>query len=283
MVSVEAQTIADLQSLATLTSSLLGTAARESTLTPGAYISAGSFLRSFDFARVPADAMLFMPAATKPPVTVIDPPPPPASGVEQYLVTNLTTGVSDWQDGTAYDGPVAAVRNQFIAVTAGNVNVTATKPNNFIRTGPGDDGIDISRLAVGGGGTNVMDGGAGSNFVFLYDHGSGKGADTVLIDARAAAADTWSTLVNFGRGDAATIYGVTPSAATLDWEDNQGAAGFAGLTLHVIELGKPSASLTLVGHPGYTRADLGNGRLGVSYGNDPASGSSYLRIQGTAA
>ena len=139
-------------------------------LTPGTYISAESFVRSYNFNRLPADAKLFTPAAAKPPVTVIS-PPPPASGVEQYLVTNLSTGVSEWEDGQAYDGPVAARRHQFLAVPVDNV----------IRTGSGDDGIDISHLAVGGGGTNVVDGGAGSSFVLLYDPGYGKGADTVLI------------------------------------------------------------------------------------------------------
>src|SRR5882757_2426882 len=43
-------------------------------------------------ASVIADARLFF-AGTKPPITVVDPPPPPANGVEQYLVTDLTTGV----------------------------------------------------------------------------------------------------------------------------------------------------------------------------------------------
>ena len=281
--SVEAQTISDLQHIAFLTRQLLGLTVVPTLLTPGTYISAAGIARDFGSNSLPADAKLFTPAAAKPPVTVIDPPPPPASGAEQYLVTNLTTGVSDWEDGQAYDGPVAALRNQFTAVTADNVNVTATAPNNFIRTGSGDDGIDISHLAVSGGGTNVVDGGAGSNFVLLYDPGYGKGADTVLIDARAAVADTWSTLVNFRRGDAVTIYGVAPSAATLDWEDNQGAAGFTGLTLHVAEPGRPTASLTLAGYASYTKADLGRGRLGVSFGHDPASGSSYLSIQGTAS
>jgi hypothetical protein len=281
--SVEAQTISDLQEIAFLTRQLLGLTVVPTLLTPGTYISAESFVRGYNFNSLPADAKLFTPAAAKLPVTVIDPSPPPASGAEQYLVTNLSTGVSDWENGQAYDGPVAALRNQFISVAADNVNVTATEPNNFIRTGSGNDGIDISHLAVSGGGTNVVDGGAGSNFVLLYDPGYGKGANTVLTDARADVADTWSTLVNFRQGDAVTIYGVTPSATTLDWEDNQGAAGFTGLTLHVTEQGRPTVSLTLAGYANYTSADLRNGRLGVSFGNDPASGSSYLNIQGTAS
>lgn len=105
----------------------------------------------------------------------------------------------------------------------------------------------------------------------------------MFIDTRAAVANTWSTLSGFRGGDAVTIYSVTPSAATLDWEDNQGAAGAVGLTLHVIEQNKPIASLTLVGYSDHTNADLSTGRLGVSFVDDPVSGSSYLHVQGTSA
>ncbi len=277
--SVEAQTIADLSRLAGITGVELLVAAT-------AFTSAFTGLLAGDRSqylsvvpRLQADAKLFTPADPKPPVTVVDPPPPPASGVEQFLVTNITTGVSDWENGQAYEGPVAALQNQFVTVTADNVNITATKPNNFIHTGSGNDAIDVS-LFQGDGGTNVVDGGAGSNFIKVNEFNS---ATTVFIDNRVAIADTWNTVLDFHKGDAATIYGVTPSATTLDWEDGQGADHFTGLTLHAIEQGKPIASLTLVGgrYGAYTKADLGNGRLGVSFGNDPASGSSYMHIQGT--
>jgi len=161
-------------------------------------------------------------------------------------VTNLTTGVSDWEEGQAYDGPVAALQNQFVTLTADNVNVTATKPNNFIHTGSGNDAIDLSLFALGSGsglsgsGTNVVDGGAGSNFIALGS-AFNSSVDTVFIDTRAAVADTWSTMHSFHKGDAVTIYGVAPSAATLDWEDNQGTAGFTGLTPMPFTAGEASA------------------------------------------
>jgi len=44
----------------------------------------------------------------------------------------------------AYTGPVTTLQNQFIDITADNVNITATKPNNFIHTGSGNDAIDLS-------------------------------------------------------------------------------------------------------------------------------------------
>jgi hypothetical protein len=56
------------------------------------------------------------------------------------------------------------------------------------------------------------------------------------------------------------------------WMDGQGAAGFTGLTLHATAAGRPTASLTLAG---YSQADMASERNFVSFGNDPASGSSY--------
>ena len=275
--SVEAQTITDLSFVARFTRDQLGVA------TGPAYIGNPATLDSLLYpksvASLEADAKLFTPGSP-PPVTVIDPPPPPASGVEQYLVTNITTGVSDWENGQAYNGPVATLQNQFIDITADNVNITATKPNNFIHTGSGSDAIDLSLFEGTGSGTNVVDGG-GSNYVVASKFGNS--IDIFFIDQRAATADTWTTVANFHKGDAVTIYGVTPSTFALDWEDNQGAAGSTGLTLHAIAAGKPIASLTLANdYFKYTKADLSSGRLAVSFGNDPASGSSYLYIQATA-
>ncbi len=277
--SVEARTIADLSFVSRFTLDQLGDA------TGPAHIGAASTLDSLLYpksvASLEADAKSFTPGSPKPPVTVIDPPPPPASGVEQYLVTNITTGVSDWENGQAYNGPVATLQNQFIDITADNVNVTATKPNNFIHTGSGNDAIDLSLFEGAGSGTNVVDGGGGSNYVVASIFGNS--VDTFFIDQRAATADTWTTVANFHKGDAVTIYGVTPSTFALDWEDNQGAAGATGLTLHAIAAGKPIASLTFTGDQfKYSKADLGSGRIAVSSGNDPASGSSYLYIQATA-
>lgn len=271
--SVEAQTLTDLSHLASSTAIQLGAA----TGPDGHLYAINSLLYPNTVASVEADAKFFTPGAGKPPVTVVQPPPPPASGVEQYLVTNLTSGVSDWENGTAYNGPVAMLQNQFITLTTDNLNITATKPNNFIHTGAGNDAIDLSLFRGTGGGTNVVDAGGGSNFMVVSTFGNS--IDTLFIDDRAATADIWSTVASFHKDDAVTIYGVMPKA-TLDWEDNQGAAGFMGLTLHVLEPGKPIASLTLDGYAPYTKADLSNGRLGVSFGNDPASGSSYLYIKG---
>jgi Ca2+-binding RTX toxin-like protein len=135
-------------------------------------------------------------------------------------------------------------------------------------SGSGNDAIAAN------GGTNVLDGGTGSNFLV-----GGSGTDTFFVDDRGPTADIWSTVNGFHTGDAATIWGVTPNDFNLNWVDGQGAAGFTGLTLHATATGKPTASLTLAG---YTTADLTNGRLSMSFGTDPASGSAYMYVHGNS-
>jgi hypothetical protein len=82
--------------------------------------------------------------------------------------------------------------------------------------------------------------------------------------------DIWSTVNGFHKGDAATIWGVTPQDFNLSWVDGQGATGFTGLTLHATASGQPTASLTFAGY------------LSVSFGTDPASGSAYMYVHGNS-
>ena len=186
--------------------------------------------------------------------------------VDHFHLFDTTTGVSSIAAGEAYAGPVLGLQNQYIYLGADNLNISAIVPNSFIRGGPGLDAIDVSAV----GGTNVLDGSTGSNFLV-----GGTGNDTFFVDDRAATADIWSTVVNFHTGDAATIFGVTSTGFALDYEDGQGAAGATGLTLHAIAAGKPIASITLAG---YSKADLG-GRLGVSFGTE-TNGDNYMYIKG---
>jgi hypothetical protein len=80
--------------------------------------------------------------------------------------------------------------------------------------------------------------------------------------------DVWTTVNGFHAGDDATVFGVAAAAgnANVQWFDNQGAAGYTGLTLHVTTANRPTASLTL---PGYSASDLTNGRLNVQSGTEP--------------
>lgn len=185
-----------------------------------------------------------------------------------FNIMDSTTGVSSTSGGTPYTGPASGVQYEYIQITKDNLNITAGLPNVFIHTGDGVDAIDVSKVN----GTNVLDGGTSSNF--LVGGTDTSGADTFFVDDRRPSGDIWSTVANFHVKDAATIFGITPMSATLDWENGQGAAGFTGLTLHVTTPGAPTASLTL---SGYTKGDLTNGRLSTSFGTEP-DGTPYLYI-----
>lgn len=162
-----------------------------------------------------------------------------------------------------YTGPVSGLQNQFIDIASENLNITASAPNYFIHTGNGNNAVILLS------GTNVVDAGTGSNFLT-----SGTGTDTLFVDSRGVVADTWSTVVDFHSGDAATLFGVTQTGAVLQWVDNDGAAGAQGLTLHAYLPNKPTVSLTLAG---YNQADLSNGKLSTSFGSDGTS-SPYLYV-----
>jgi hypothetical protein len=201
------------------------------------------------------------PTVTPTPTAAPTPTPAPTS-TGGFSVLDTTTGQPVSVGAQLYSGPVAGVQEQFVDVTADNLNVTVTTPNWFLHSGSGNDALAASS------GTNVLDGGTGSNFLT-----GGSGTDTFFVDDRSAPADIWSTVNNFHTGDAATIFGVTPGSFSLSWVDGQGASGFTGLTLHATAAGVPTASLTLVG---FTSADLNDGRLSVSYGT--TGGSSYMYV-----
>jgi Ca2+-binding RTX toxin-like protein len=165
-----------------------------------------------------------------------------------------------------YNGPVSGLLHEYIGVTSDHLNIGVSNDDWFIHSGSGDDAIAVH------GGTNVLDGGTGSNFL---TGGTGTGHDTFFVDDRSASTDIWSTVVNFHAGDDATVWGLTPQDFDIAWSNNGGASGFTGLTLHATAAGKPTASLTLAG---YTTDDMSNGRISVTFGNDPASGSAYMNV-----
>ncbi len=190
------------------------------------------------------------------------------SGSAPLNVTNTTTNQTTTPIGQPYTGPASGLQQQYINLTTDNLNIAASTPNWFIHSGSGEDAISATS------GTNVLDGGTGSNFLT-----GGSGTDTFFVDDRGSTSTIWSTVNDFHVGDAATIWGVTPSDFDLSWVNGQGAAGHTGLTLHATAAGAPTASLTLAG---LTSADLTNGQLTVSFGSTAASGttpgSTYMYI-----
>lgn len=189
-------------------------------------------------------------------------------GIPQgFKVSDQTSGTS-WSDiGVPYTGPVNGLTTQELLNGLHNYNVTAELPNVFIHTGAGDDSL------VATAGNNVLDGGTGSNFLV-----GGPANDQFFVDDRSPSADIWSTITNFKAGDVVVIWGVTKQDM-ITWQNNQGAAGYTGLTFHTGN--EPTAaSMTL---PRYDMQDLGN-RLAVSYGHTDDQpnlpGSDYMMIRG---
>ena len=149
--------------------------------------------------------------------------------------TNVTAGLNGMDVGQAYTGPVALLQRQYIWSSPDSVAIAASVPNAFLKGNAGGDALASL------GGTNVLDGGPGSNFL-VGSTGADGGTDTFFVDGRSSAT-TWSTVVNFHRGDQATIFGFTPGLSTRPWTASAGATGYEGATIHS-ELGGPGTGIT---------------------------------------
>ena len=147
--------------------------------------------------------------------------PPVADGI---AITNAATNTSSTATATAYTGPVDYLQQQYIWSGADAVAMAANAPNAFIKGGPAGDALLVT------GGNNVLDGGAGSNFL-IGASGADGGTDTFFVDSRGSV-ETWSTIVNFHQGDQATIFGFHPGLSTRPYTANDGAVGYTGLTIH---------------------------------------------------
>ena len=197
-------------------------------------------------------------------------PAPTSIPTPGLSVRDTTTGQQVIAIAQPYAGPVSGPQQQYVNVTPDSLNITATTPNWFIHGGGGADAIDVSKA----GGTNVLDGSTGSNFLT-----GGSGNDTFFLDDRNPLADVFSTVVGFHSGDNATVFGVNPTDFTVNKLDNQGAAGFTGLDFAFSAPGRANANILLAG---FSSADLNNGRLTTTYGTTPdlpgLPGSQYLLI-----
>ena len=178
---------------------------------------------------------------------------PPAASLAVFDAT-VGRAVPDTLS-TPYAGPVAGIAEQYVSVSPDSLSIAANSPNYFIHTGAGNDAVQLL------GGINVVDAGAGSNFL-----AGGTGRDTFFLDDRAPGGPIWSTVTGFHAGDSATVFGIDPATAVLSWTDNEGAPGDTGLTLHAAAPGRPVASLTLAG---FTTADLA-GRVQAGFGGTGA-------------
>jgi len=185
-----------------------------------------------------------------------------------FRILDTTTNTPAPSDGQAYTGPVSYLQQQYAWAGSDKVNITAAIPNVFLKSGPGDDALAVNS------GSNVVDGGSGSNFL-VGASGADGGSDTFFVDGRGGQS-TWDTLVNFHAGDQLTLWGFDGAAGTTSWVDNQGAAGYQGATLHA-DFGNGSGASALVTFAALTTTGA---QFVTSTGT--AGGLAYLAVTRTA-
>ena len=215
----------------------------------------------------PSPAGVAQPSAADVAADPIPAPPAPAAqpAAPAFEVIQTATGQAAHTDGDSYTGPVASLQRQFIWSGEGNVVIAASTPDVFLHGGSGDDALAVH------GGTNVLDGGAGSNFL-VGSTGADGGTDTFFVDGRGG--QTWSTLVNFHHGDALTFWGFQQGVSTQAWTPSEGAAGYTGVTLHSELAGAGTGVNASATFAGLTNADLA--KLTVQTGT--VGGLGYLNI-----
>jgi serralysin len=135
----------------------------------------------------------------------------------------------------------------------------ATTPNVFLRGGNGDDAL----VALSG--TNVLDGGMGSNFLT-----GGSGHD-VFFSHAGGGGNTWSTVAGFKGGDELTIWDITLGTTGIVWHDSPGAPGYQGATEILQDAQGNASSVTLAG---WSAASASH--LSVDFGT--TGGHTYMHI-----
>jgi len=151
--------------------------------------------------------------------TAIKVTPAPLAVANTTLGTNFVTG------GDFYAGTIGYLQRQFINPTGNSVNIAANIPNVFLHGG-GVVGLNALQVLSG---SNVLDGGVGSNF--LVGGSNPADRDTFFLDARGGQV-SWGTVVNFHQGDAVTFWGWKKGTTTYDWVANDGVGLFKGATIH---------------------------------------------------
>lgn len=244
----------------------------------GLYGTSGSTTTNVEFNLTVQDETTGVGVAAATMVEDTNLPPAPVPPAHNFLVVNTTAGPAGFEQGQQYQGPVAGLKWELIAFSASkpgdpSLNVTSYVPDAWIKTGTGNDAINVSQAN----GNNILDGGGGSNFLT-----GGSGDDTFYVDGRGQTSNTWSTIKGFHSGDGVTVWGMTPQDFQLTWLDNQGAAGSTGLTAVFTNGSQPEVGLTIAG---YSAADLSDGKLSISYGRTQdlpgLPGSYYFHIQAT--
>ena len=137
---------------------------------------------------------------------------------------DTTTGANGVDQATPYGGPDGNLKFQYARITTDSVSISTRVRNIWVATGPGSDAI-----AVTGGGINVLDGGAGSNFLW-GGTGVHGGYDTFRVVKTPEAA--WNNIVNFHKNDVMAMWNAT-TFSEKDWVGISGSSQYRGATLQI--------------------------------------------------
>jgi Ca2+-binding RTX toxin-like protein len=160
----------------------------------------------------------------------------------RFAVTDTASGTAGEVVAVTYAGPVARLDLQFLGTDSGEA-IGGTAFSDFINGMGGDDAI------AAGLGDDVLDGGTGSNFLT-----GGHGVDTFFLDGRGGM-PTWSTITDWEPGEQLSLWGWLPGVSAAHWVDEDGVAGFRGVTLHA-DLNGDGTVETSVTWSGRSQADL---------------------------
>lgn len=128
-----------------------------------------------------------------------------------------------------FTGPASLNLDYQLIDDTPNAVVTGSDKNDFIKL---SNTNSIGKAVDAGAGDDVIDGGVGSAFVT-----GGAGSNTFFLDGRASGV-SWSTITDFKLDvDKATIWGWKSGVSQVARiDDNGGAPGYEGVTLHFVNL-----------------------------------------------
>jgi len=165
---------------------------------------------------------------------------------------------------------VNCLQSQYIWASADSVGIAARPPNTFIKCGSGDDAPAASA------GSNVLNGGFGSNFL-VGATGADGGRDTFFLDGTAGT--TWDTILNFRPGDSATLWDYVAGQSVMVMAANEGVVGNTGATIHAAFVGAGTATNGSVTFAGLRLADA-QSKLSLTPGSVGGRSYPYIHYNG---
>ena len=196
-----------------------------------------------------------------------------ADAAQTISFTDIVTGVVGSDAASDYSDPnVPYLQKSYFWDHDSAVAIRSDASNVFLKGGAGGDALQVT------GGSNVLDGGGGSNYL-IGATGADGGSDVFFVDGRGNA-ETWSTILNFHKGDLAVIFGFKQATSTQTWVDSDGAAGATGYTLHSELAGVGTGTTGSMTFTGIDRATA-NANFEITYGSQAAQGNDYILIRYT--